>query len=161
MKYVVLAVLALVGFGATAEARDPSLYNHNPNEVKIWMARVLVAEQGNTVTKDAYIIPCLLRKNWDKRGTKDFVSYIRQYSRPMSKIRANHSPRAKRIQNMLWFDIPKPIRQVVLDWMDGKFKNPCPQATDWDMSSAEVSEHMVRVDCGNTANNFYKYVKNP
>lgn len=132
----------------------------NPEAVRTWLARSIVAEQGERAHVDARIIPHVLYSNWKRRGTRGFVAYIRQYSRPMSPERGARVPRAAALQRRPWGSIHRSVRDVVTRWMRGELRNPCPAATDWDMPSAQAPKTMRRVCRGlPTKNYFYRYSK--
>jgi hypothetical protein len=180
---LLLLILSLLLLAAFVQAR-PTVLDEGQwtQQTHLWLARAMVAEAGWTSERDHVAIAYVLERRW-KHIHKEyraitFLHVIRAYCAGLMPGRRSLTDRQRWVRS-LDLDItlepegwPKTLEwtphsklwKTVLDradlWSTGSLPDPCNgEAWHWGGPMDDPEATMLRVDCGETLNTFYRVEK--
>lgn len=180
-KYIVTGAVLFATSTAAAEppAPAPPIPAHQWDaETEVWLARAMVAEAGWDAEHDHIAIAYVLAKRWRKAVERwpqlRFIDILRNYCAGLGDYRRALTPRQRWLRSLnpegtqpdgwptqaSWRN-HLPLWQKALAraraWGEGTLRDPCKgRAWHWGGSIDSPRGRMVRVECGETRNTFYR-----
>ncbi|MDD9934309.1 MAG: hypothetical protein OXT09_11940 [Myxococcales bacterium] len=165
---------------AMASRRPPVPAEQWDPQVQLWLARAMVAEAGWLHERDHVAIAYVLARRWkrvtERYPTMRFLDVIRNYCAGLGGFRRSLTPRQTWLRS-LWPDASQPEgwprkvswrRHAPLwratferagDFARGELRDPCRgRAWHWGGTIDSPRGRMAAIDCGETANTFYRLV---
>jgi hypothetical protein len=133
--------------------------NVQEHDTYLWAARTCYLEA--TWSKNDCVALLWVTRKRAARASRSWLDMLIDYS----AVDAN-TPRAKAVRDFPWGDVPdksetfnrrwRELRELVVDFADGKHPDPCPHAEHWGGKMDHPHGRMVKARCMvSTSNIFY------